>query len=757
MILPVAKPMGQSLTSAGARIASGRVRSLGRRLCAVGVLAWIAGAPASAQTYEPPETRLVLHAVRTAEPISIDGQLDEPAWSTADVVSGFRQIEPNQGQAARFGTVVRLLYDDARLYIGALLSDSTDLAGRVRGLRRDFDWDTNDAFGVTLDAFGDGRVGMAFQSNRAGVQRDQLVFDGQTYDLVWDGVWSVRTAEVADGWSVEMAIPWATLRYPPGGADWRVNFVRTVRGVGEMSGWSAWPRAFGPYRLEYGGDLVGLEPPPPTANLRVQPYTTGSGLARRDATDAGWVTTTDGDAGADLKWAITPQAVLDLTINTDFAQADVDRQVINLSRFSVFFPERRPFFQENASLFAVGRGAALQPFFSRRVGLDDQGLPIPIHAGARLTTRSAGRQLGALLVHQGGAGAVSGSTIGVARYSRNIGAESRIGALITARQDQGRDTARSVSNAVAAVDAFLRFTPSAYLQGMVSASASSGSGGEDAAGYVWLANRSNRGYIGWVEEYVGRSYAADVGFVRRQDYLWSSPAAWLDYRPDWKPSFVRSFEPGTYAGVYHRASDRHFLEAEWHIYPVYVRLHNNATFRVSAWLHWQDHEQTFTPLPAVDIAPGRYSYNRWAAHLSAPPSARLTASIDASTGEFYDGRMHQLSVAAAAVPSPNAALHLNYTLNALRDVGVVDTDLDAWILAPELRLALDPRVQLSTFYQYSSTDELTTWNARFSWEFRPLSYIYVVYNDRAFDTIDGIRAAPAERQLIVKFTYLQQF
>lgn len=729
-------------------------RPCSRQLLLVVAALWIVP-PLSAQTFAPTETPQVLRAAPAAEPIELDGLLAEAQWDAAEPASNFRQIEPQQGEPASFSTEVRLLYDEDHLYVGAVLSDAGGVAGRVRGLARDFGWDDNDAFGIALDPFADGRIGMAFQANRAGVQRDQLVFDGQTDDLEWDGVWSVRTASTAEGWSVEMVIPWSTLRYPPGSAEWRVNFVRTVRGVGEMSGWSPWPRAFGPYRLEYGGHLIGLETPPPTANVRVQPYTTGSGSARREG--SGWSTTTEAEFGGDLKWAITPRTVLDVTVNTDFAQADVDRQVINLSRFSVFFPERRPFFQENASLFSVGRGEALQPFFSRRVGLDDEGAPIPIRAGARLTSRMGSGQLGTLLVHQGGSEDAARSTIGVGRYSRNIGEDSRVGALIAARHDDGRDAAGSVTNAVGAVDAFLRLSPATYVQGMASASLDQGAGGEGAAGYVWLASRSNRGYLGWVEEYVGRSYQAGSGFVRRQDYLWTSPAAWLDFRPDWKPSFVRSFEPGTFLGVYHRASDGRFLEADWHIYPFYMRLHNNATVRLSGWLHWQDHEQTFSPLPEVAIEPGRYFYNRWAASLTASPSARFTATLDATTGEFYDGRMHELSVSGSAVPSPHIALDLTYTLNALRDVGDDGTDVNAWIAAPELRLALNPRVHLSTFYQYGSTDDLSAWNARFSWEFRPLSYLYVVYNDRTHGRLNGTPSSPDERRLIVKLTYLGQF
>lgn len=694
-------------------------------------------------------------ATRTVSPMRIDGRLDEPAWAGAPVTGGFRQIEPVQGEPARFPTEVRLLFDDTHLYVGAFLTDTAGIAGRVRGLQRDFGWETNDVFGITVDAFGDGRVGMVFQANRAGVQRDQLVFDGRTFDEEWDGVWRVATTTTEMGWQVEMAIPWTTLRYPTTGAVWRVNFVRTVRGAGEVSGWQPWPRGLSVYHLEYGGDITGLVPPPPARNLRVQPFSVGRRLSQGGA--SGRTTVTDGDVGLDLKWAVTPRTVLDLTVNTDFAQADVDRQVINLSRFSVFFPERRPFFLENASLFAVGRSGALQPFFSRRIGLDAGGAPVPIHAGARLTSRSNSGQAGALLVHQAGTNGYTGSTIGVGRYSRNLGSGSRIGGLVAVRHNQGGAATASAFNLTGAVDTYLRFSAATYLQGMLSAAADGGGGGDGTAGYLWIASRGPRGYLGWIQEYVGRSYHPASGFVRQQNYILTSPAGWLDFRPAWRPAAVRSFEPGFVASVYHRGSDARFLEAQFTAYPVFVRFHDNTTVRLQGSYHLQDHEEPFRPLAGVTIAPGRYRYARWSGTVNTAPSRPFSLNVTGTTGQFYDGHLHTLALSGSAVPSPHVSFLLSYTHNALRGVGTGGTDADAWILAPELRLALNPRVQLTTLYQYSSTSRLGVWNARLAWEFRPLSYLYLVFNDRRpYDEPAPTASPTAERQLLLKVTWLGQ-
>jgi hypothetical protein len=708
------------------------------------------GGPAAAQTFPPPDRPPELRAERATGSIVIDGRLDEPDWFRAPAAAGFRQIEPDQGAPATLDTEVRVLFDDMHLYVGALLHDPAGRRDvRIRGLNRDFAWFENDAFGITLDPFGDGRIGMAFQVNGAGVQRDQLIFDGTQYQLEWDGVWQARTAEVDGGWSVEMAIPWRTLRYHAGAGMWTVNFIRTRRGPGETSGWSPWPRAFGPYRLEYGGRLTGLEPPPPATNLAVQPYA----ITRRSELrgPAGtWNGATDVDLGGDLKWAITPQTVLDATFRTDFAEADVDRQVVNLSRFSVLFPERRPFFLENDGMFRVGDSRRLHPFFSRRIGLDAAGEPVRIHGGARLTSRFGGGSLGALLLRQGGSEAGAASTFGVARYSRNLPGDSRVGGFIGTRVDER--TGEAAWNTTVAADALVRFSTGTGITALGSGTFAPGT--SDGAVYVWAASRTNRGYLGWVQEYVGPGYDPGAGFVTRRDYIATSPAFSLDLRPAWRPRGIRNFDAGAAAWILHRASDRSFLQASVTL-KTEAAFHHGGKLTFEAEPNRQSLYHAFRPIPGVSIAPGRYEYTRWTARWELAPSARHTATLEAATGAFYDGRLHRLRLSARTTPAPHVSALVDYTLDALRGIGPDRADLEAHVIAPELRLALNPRVQLSAFFQHVSTTGLSAWNARLSWEFRPLSRLHVVYHDRRLDPGPSAGAV-AERRLIVKLGWLSQ-
>lgn len=492
-----------------------------------------AQAPAA---FPPRAQPLELRAIRADAAPVIDGRLEEPVWTQAPLASAFVQAEPRQGEAATEPTDVRVVFDDRFLYVGVVCHDSIgadDL--RVRDLRRDFDDTTDDFFGIAIDGVQDGRSAMVFRVNPRGALRDQQTVDGGLADVDFDAVWIARTARDARGWTAELAIPWDTLRYREGHGTWNFNFQRMHRRKNESSGWSPWPRVMQPFRMDYAGRLTGLEPPPPGRNLRLQPYVLGD--ATRADTASGRRERESAEIGSDLKWAITTNTVLDLTVNPDFGQTDVDRQVVNLTRFSVFFPERRQFFLENRGVFFTGNGGRFEPFFSRRIGLDDAGGPIPINAGARVSMRSAGHAFGALAASQGGTG--TESEFGVVRYVKNFSGQNRLGGIVAARRDRGGE-----SNVVTGVDGFWRMSSTAFVRGTVTQSGTSGAGGEGVGGYIWIANDTNRGYFGYISELVTRGYDAQSGFVVRNDYIRISPAVTLDWRPSWRPRSVRRIQPG---------------------------------------------------------------------------------------------------------------------------------------------------------------------------------------------------------------------
>lgn len=723
----------------------------------------IAGPLCAQDVFPPPERPPVLEATRSTGEVLIDGRLDEADWQNALPVSGFKQEEPNQGYAPSYDTEVRVLFDAKNLYVSAVCYDQEGPEGiRVQDLRRDFDFFENDVFGVSLDPFKDGRNAIIFQVNPYGVLRDLQVTDGTIFNIDWDATYEARTSIEADRWVVEIAIPWKVLRYAPDQNTWGINFVRGIRRLGEFSGWSLWPRVYTPYRMDYAGTLNNIEPPPPSTNLRIQPY-----LVMRDERVGESENLFDAvtpEIGGDVKWAMTPSTVLDLTVNTDFAQADADRQVVNLSRFSVFFPEKRAFFLENASLFRMGSSTAALPFFSRRIGLDDFGQPIPIDAGARLISRTGSRNIGALFVRQRSNTTSPVSHFGVGRYSRNLGNSNRIGALATLRQDEGFDGQPAEVNTVGAVDGLFRFTQTLTLQGMVSGSWTREREGDGFASYLWLGNDSNRGYLGHIQAFISENYNPGVGFVARRDLIVTSPAGSLDLRPSWKPAFIRSFNPGFVTYVYHRLSDGAFQEAWLSIAPVSIEFVNGAEINLRMQPNWQtlrvQDVEFFRPL-GVELEAGDHSYIRYNAEIQSDLSRRYSGFAEVTTGPYFDGQLTTMTVSVRLAPSPHMSLNLDYELNRATGLGIDDENVDSHLFGPELRLALNPRFQLNAFYQYNTLIERARWNVRLSYEFSPLSYVFLVFNDNRYFVNDTLRRSdPAffatQQQAIFKVSYLRQ-
>lgn len=725
-------------------------------LAALALLA--AGGRVAAQAiFPPPAIPRTIEARRADSPIEVDGRLLEPAWSVAAVADGFRQSEPRQGDATAFPTVVRLLFDDENIYVGAFLRDTAGASGvRVPDMRRDFAETYSDLFLVVFDTFRDGRSAVAFGTNPYGAQRDLQSFDdqGRLLEVNWDALWRVRTQISDTGWTAEIAIPWKTIRYPAGSSEWGVNFIRMARRANELSGWSPWPRAYSSLRMKYAGRLVGLAPPPPATNLRVQPYVAVHNERRVEA--AAVSTNTRPDVGGDLKWALSPNTVADVTINTDFAQADADIQQVNLGRFSLFFPEKRPFFLENGSVFTVGGGGfGGEPFFSRRIGLDAAGLPVPIDVGARLTSRNERQSAALLAVRQRDGGATPTTSFGVARFSRNFGAENRLGALITSRFDDADAGADLSSNTVAALDGFVRPTRSSYVRAMYARSTTTEPGGEGTHAYVHAAGNWNYGYFGWIESYISRGYEARTGFVPRGDLLLTSPAVSADLRPAWKPRWLRNFNPGFSASIYHRASDKRFQEGNVYIYPVSLNFIDGSYLRFWTQPERQDLQATFAPITGMSIAPGSYQFAQYGVTYAPDLSAKMWAWVTVATGGYFDGQRDKIIARLRATPSPRLSLTFDYEGNRLTGVGATSTDATTHLYYPEIRAALNPRLQLVGLWQYNSVSRQVSWNGRVAWEFAPLSYVYLVYNDRYFRE-PIVTPAPEERRLILKISYLGQ-
>ncbi|MGB5653202.1 MAG: DUF5916 domain-containing protein, partial [Robiginitalea sp.] len=360
------------------------------------------GQQGEADNFPPPETPLTITASRVQGMIAVDGRLDEPDWGLAVPISDFFRVEPVQGGPITNPTEVRILYDEKNVYFGVFAKDVLGLKGiRMQDLSRDFNGLENDVFGIQIDAQNTKQYAVSFQTTPYGNQQDVQNFNDNNRDEDWNALWRVRTQRTELGYYAEFAIPFKSIRYdkPAEGVpvEWGITFFRLARKDFEKTVFPAIPQSFSENRMTYAAKLTGLEVPPPSANIRIEPYA----LYQYDETKSGEQLTdklNQPKVGGDVKWAISPNAVLDLTINTDFAQADVDQAVNNLERFNIFFPERRQFFLENSGIWAGGNSTSVRPFFSRTIGLDNtfNASPAPLDAGARYTDRNERRTIAAL-------------------------------------------------------------------------------------------------------------------------------------------------------------------------------------------------------------------------------------------------------------------------------------------------------------------------------------------------------------------------
>ena len=712
--------------------------------------------------------------------LKVDGKLDEPVWNQAKEITDFVQIEPNQKSPANQKTVFKLLYNADYLYVAAIMSEPNGKkALRVPNLQRDFDYGDSDQIGISIDGFNDERNAMVFMANPYGSQRDLLTFDDQVFDEDWDGLWRVRTSRTDTSWIAEFAIPWKTLRYQQkkDAQTWSINFFRLRRMTNEQTAWSAVPRAFSPLRMQYAGKLTNIQAPPPSPNIRVQPYV----LVSTDHFDGSELyDKKDGSSlkvGGEIKWAVTPNTVIDLTYNTDFAQADADRQVNNLTRLSVFFPERRQFFLENASLFAAGLSPIddfyggqqiVQPFFSRTIGLSSDGRPIPIEAGFRVVNRSLKSNSGLLYVRQREVENSLATNFFVGRYSQNIGKQNRIGGISTWKNDAQRE------NFTGSIDGFFRINESTTINtmGMVS------EGTEQKTGYSGYYQFYHKG-IKWQywlnQSIVNQDFNPEMGFVARPNVVENTAGFYWLNRGKWLPKFIRAFEPGAFYLNYYSASTGKLIEEQLNTNPIWFTLQNGGAFGVFTNTYYQllDYSDGSEPLSFfnVDIPEGKYNYNRFSAVALSDPSKKVSFFVNAETGKYYNGNLTTISGNFTIAPLPHISIQGRFANNNYQNLGVKNESGNNQLYTLSGRFALNPRVQLIGFYQHSSISNFDVWNVRFSWEYKPLSFIYLVFNQRGYDDFrtqlsnDGLRrrimpeqlSRQNEQQTIAKISYLKQF
>lgn len=722
-----------------------------------------------AQEATPPGANRELRAPRagqahgiTKAPV-IDGKLDDAEWKDGEPFRGFVQREQSEGAPATERTEVRFLTDGEALYIGAWMYDR-EPSGIVPGEKvRDVTLTNSDYIAIMLDTYRDKQNGFLFATTPAGIEYDgQIIREGEGggvmqsgqnrmqagsmggFNLNWDGSWRVATSSDSLGWYAEFRIPFSTLRY--GGAamqTWGLNIARMIRRKNEESFWSFVPRQFNLYRMSMAGTLEGITVPVRRV-ATVTPYVLGS--ATRD-----FVTQTKSkypvEWGADMKYGLTPSLTLDLTYNTDFAQVEVDEQRTNLTRFPLFFPEKRPFFLENAGVFSAGTPQAVDLFFSRKIGIDN-GTPVPIIGGGRLTGRIGSTTVGAMQIFTDDApgGVLAGQSYTVLRALREVSRRSRIGVMGVQRMTT--DSSGSY-NRTFAVDGRVGLGDAWTIDWWGAATKTPNRDGEDL-GYSARAAYTTRDWnnsIRYLE--IGENFNPEVGFLSRPAGYRFYDINFMRYvrKQEWS-SWFRQWNPHVnYRGYY--GLDDFYQSGQFHIDFSEVEFSNGGRFGPEVNVYHEGLQQDFAIADDVILKPGSYDWTTIGLDWTTDPSRSLSMVMRGDFGPFYTGTRNggTLTLTARHGATISSSLLLDY-----QDVKLDEGAFTRSLVGLKAAYFFSPRIFIQTLTQFNNQQKIWTANARFGWLNTAGTGLFVVFNDGEVANSFFSWERPRSRSLVVKYT-----
>lgn len=714
-----------------------------RRLAVIGgsvLAAWWTAPTAAAQTAPLAPARPVAIAIAVEEPPALDGDvLGDPAWARATPVGGFWQTTPDDGQPASQRTEVRVVYTARSLYFGVVCYDSQPNSIIVADSRRDSPLTETDSVQIILDTYRDGQNGFVFGTNPAGIEYDgqvaregadsggpgrgggrQQAGSGGGFNINWDGAWEVRTRVTDAGWTAEFEIPFRTLRYSPGQPSWSVNFQRNIRRRNERAFWAPLDRQHDLFRLVDAGTLTGLALPP-QRNLKVSPYVLGESVDEHGAGGSG---RTRGRLGGDAKYSLTPSLTLDLTLNTDFAQVEVDEEQINLDRFNLFFPEKRPFFLENAGLFSVGRPGEVEIFFSRRIGIAGDQI-IPIRAGGRLTGRVAGVNVGLLNMQTAAErGLTPGNNFSVARVSRDFQNRSSIGGIFVNRTATASLEDHHRHNRTAAIDGRLGVGRNGLLQGFAARTSTPGVEAEEYAYGAGARYESEAWRLTADYTEVSDAFNPEVGFLARRGYR----------------------NPELLAFHTRRLANNRFKLLEIRPHVSYRGYWNFAGVQETGHLHMDSHwvwrsanevhtglnvtrqgvTQPFEIYPGVLVPIGTYDHNELQLVGNTNRGAPVSVDSRIVAGGFFGGRR----VSTTAGVNARLGETFNTTVSWNRnDVNLPSGEFVTNLLRTRVSYSFSPRIYLQALLQYNDRADIWSTNLRFGWLQASNTGLFVVLND----------------------------
>ncbi len=692
------------------------------------------------------------HIHKASSAIKIDGIPDDATWKDAQVAKDFFTVLPMDTSFAKVRSEVRLAYDEHNIYMVAECFEAVAGPNYVESLRNDWSFTKNDNFLILIDPFDDQTSGFAFGTNSSGAQWDGMIFAGTTVDLNWDNKWTSAVKKHSDRWTIELSIPFKSIRYKKDITRWGLNFVRLDLKTSEKSTWAPVPRQFATASLAFSGMLVWDQPPPAVgANVSLIPYALGGVIKNHENNLPSAYRKA---IGMDAKVALTSALNLDLTVNPDFSQVEVDKQITNLDRYELFFPEKRQFFLENADLFANFGYATIRPFFSRRIGLG-----VPIRFGARLSGKlNKDWRIGAMNMQTGGVNntGLPAQNFTVASVQRRVFARSNIAFIFINKESVNYHPSLDSSKPVySPYNRTLGFEYNLASQNnkwtgkaMYLKSFTPGKTGGDfvQAGHLKYAGRKTLLY--WQHEYVGKNYNAEVGYVPRQGYLKLNPQVGYNFFPGRGP--VLSHGPVlNYIAFFntslHKTDDQASLN-----YLFTFRTQSTFTIFASS-----DYVQLLRPFDPTNftkdtLASGsEHRWKAWGTTFVSKPQSVFTYGFSTLYGGYYD-KGTRLNVTSDLgyrfQPYVSLALSTSYNkINLPQPWG----NRAFWLVGPRIDVTMTNKLFFTTFLQYNNQQNNINLNTRFQWRYKPASDLFFVYTDNYLPSPFSVR----NRSLVLKWTY----
>ena len=699
--------------------------------------------PGHAQSSTTPEHALTAVHVLPAERLLLDGRLTEEAWRRAEPASGFRQQDPNTGDPATEETEVRVLYDDHRIVIGVTCFDSEPRRIMGNQMQRDQSLGADDRFMVAIDTYSDGRSGYYFEINPSGAMGDGLVLPGTGtggttttggggVNRSWDGIWNARVERNEMGWTAEIEIPLHTINFKPDSSSWGINFQRTIRRKTEETLWSGWARNQGLTYMPAAGRLQGLEGLRQGLGLDLLPYVVGNSSAAPGRGTPSSIET--GALGGDVVYNVTPGLRANLSINTDFAETEVDQRQVNLTRFPLFFPEKRAFFLEGASVFTFSRetGNSIVPFFSRRIGLDDSGVPQPVDYGAKLTGHAGAFDVGVLQVRTRDRGLVPGEDFTVMRSQRRFWRQSYVGGLFTtrsdasapARQTAGVDfavaTAQFLSKEVLEVSGFYLNTTKLP-------------GSRGGAAFGARINMPNDP-INWhmsVRE-VQDGYDPAVGFVDRRAYRMIDPSMRYTVHTE-RGRYARYIRRFSFEGDFNNIFnlDGRLESRRTDVQLMRVDLHSSDVLEFHVVSLYERLPRDFQISPGVILpAGGQYRFLRRHDQAATTTSRPVSLNATYEDGEFYSGSRRQLTGTVSVRPHRGWLVNVGGDFN---EISLREGRFTTRVWLNDVNTQFNPFISLVNRLQFDIVTRQLGWQSRFRWITKPGNDIFFVYTHNWVD------------------------